>query len=261
MKKDELTDEIIDLVSGILPYDEVKRINNTITTGQKYSEIIKNIEEECKSGGPVKKEIELRKDLRDAIIELDEVAEIKEITNALFKGVSKNVYRFHKQLIAATITLIIISGIMAKLFIKPRINPDEIYSCYYTPYTNEVSETGREENDLILIAKKNYTEGNFEEAKIFFDNLMNIDKTKPEVLFYAGMTSIELNDYKSAIFNLKNLITDFPKSKWANYGRWYLGLAYLKTRKLDTTKDIFNDIVKNKLCNYKEAEKILKELN
>ena len=169
--------------------------------------------------------------------------------------------------IAALIAILIASWFIFNNSNKSSIDTDRIFANYYKPenqlannylipgYTS-LAETPEEK---IHIAIDQYIIG---EYKLAQEKLSALHREMPEndvVVFYLALTNMGLNDYANAISLLQALSLKDSDLKLA--ANWYLGLAYLKNKKVENASEIFQKLANSNSEEYRsKATLILDDL-
>ena len=96
------------------------------------------------------------------------------------------------------------------------------------------------ENNLEL-GKKLYNEKKYNEAKIIFEKIPQI-----EALEYRGLVALQLGDYIAAQNYFKRLAADTELLE--NKGKFYLGITMAKKGDNAEAEAIFNEVVKQNLA-------------
>jgi predicted Zn-dependent protease len=156
--------------------------------------------------------------------------------------------------IAASITLIIM---MVTYFNDA--TPQELYAEYYTPYPNVVApiERAQPETDTYKRSFQLYEEKRYSEALGEFKSLLNDQPDSPALNFYAGLSTLSLNDVPAAMDYLKKVASS--KNDFTAHAVWYSALAYLLSGQKEKAIVQLEKISHDSFYNEK-ADHLLKEI-
>lgn len=163
-------------------------------------------------------------------------------------------------LVAASITLLV-ALTFSYIYFNKDYSSEELYANYYQPAKNVVhpivrNNDSQTDKNKAFIA---YQKEDYVTAEKLFSSLYMSTKNS-ELLFYEGITLLELNKVDGAILKFKSHLNySDAVSEMTN---WYLALAYLKQNDIQNTKTILTEIVNNEALNYKkeDAKTLLKKL-
>ncbi|MCO6490409.1 MAG: hypothetical protein J5I98_18485 [Phaeodactylibacter sp.] len=156
--------------------------------------------------------------------------------------------------IAASLALFILAWIV----IQPSPgNAQELASAYLT--TSEIyhggalkGNAGNEEARTQAI--RSFNAGEYAQAEQYFSGIGN--KTE-EDLFYSGMSSLYLKEYKGAIAKLESLAGS--ESRFQEEANWYLAIAYILDGDLATARELLSKMEPSG-WNHDKARKLLEAL-
>lgn len=171
------------------------------------------------------------------------------------------VRKIKKWLVAASIAFLLISGgqVTQNYLLSRGSLENRLYEAYYEPF----DKTGQYNlnTNALKLAQLKYSEGEYENAILSFQNLPASLSIVAEKHFYIGLSFMELKHYEKAIENFEE-VTKRPEGiGYLAQTQWYIGLSYLKTGNKEKAIDIFKVILSYNDCNYKKAKKILKKLD
>ena len=131
----------------------------------------------------------------------------------------------------------------------------ELFVKYYT--SEHMVDVSRGENSESIL---NFQQKHYKEALNQFNQIYEKDTANMAVLFYSGLSNIELEQYDWAIDSFDRVVRH-GDSPYNEYAQWYLGLCYLQKDEIEKAEKEFSSIVSNPdAFNHKEAEEILKKL-
>jgi tetratricopeptide (TPR) repeat protein len=132
-----------------------------------------------------------------------------------------------------------------------------IFKKYYT-IENIIPITRGQDDNLDAIIK--FMNKDFESASNKFKKIFDKDSTNIAILFYYGVSNIEIKNYNESIRSFKYIINN-KNNFYVEYAEWYLAFCYLKSGKKDKSIEMFKKISSDKDNYYsKDAQKILKKL-
>lgn len=160
-------------------------------------------------------------------------------------------------LAAACILVIVGLGVMG-LFNKSA-DPQAVYSDYFKPYENVVyplvrGETKKNVESITFIA---YEAENFEGTAKNFHTLFE-NTGKSYYLLYEANAYLAQGKPKKAIPLLQKQLS--YEDEFAVKSKWYLALAYLKTREMEKAKQLFKEVKAKGGFKAHEAKEIMSKL-
>ncbi|NOQ27454.1 MAG: tetratricopeptide repeat protein [Bacteroidales bacterium] len=170
------------------------------------------------------------------------------------------VRKIKKWIAAASIAFLLISGgeVTQNYFLTRGSLENRLYETYYETF----DKTGQYDlnTNSLKLAQLKYTEGEYENALLSFQNLPTSLSIEAEKHFFIGLSFMELKLYRKAIENFEQVTKSPEGIGYLAQTQWYIGLSYLKTGNKEKAIDIFKVILSYNDCNYKKAKKILKKL-
>lgn len=137
--------------------------------------------------------------------------------------------------IAGLTAAAVISMLLVIKTLNPSSSPEKLYQEFYKPLTSYSSASRSNINtDPLLSAVELYEQGQYNAAAAAFAELPFDGSNITQLHFYAGITQLELGDFKKAIGLLSEVVNENGKYKSAT--QWYLGLAYLKAGEIQKAK-------------------------
>ena len=119
---------------------------------------------------------------------------------------------------------------------------EALFASNFEPYEMKIGNRGEVEAMDLQKAITNYQEKKFDLASKNFDDLSKRDPSIKVYQLYAGCAFLANGETGKALEKFKELQGDF---NFNDQAEWYLGLAYLKEKKLREAIDLFNNIAKN----------------
>ena len=123
---------------------------------------------------------------------------------------------------------------------------------------NSISLTVRGENDVLLSnAEKAFNEKDFEQAKLYFTQILKEDDSNDEIKLYKAISLIETNQFSEAEDLLKEVLKG--TSVFRQKALWYMALSKLKQKDYDACKSTLG-LISEDAEEYDQAKKLLREL-
>ncbi len=211
------------------------------------------------------KQYQLHIDINEAIKENDIVQlrdKLDSIYNQYIKDKKKVIHfnLYNKLAIAASI-LIIIGITCIYLLTNKSLSNQELFAQYYEPYETVVNHRSGDDYEEILFAKafNLYENKLYNEALVYFNQILETQPDNTFILFYTAISEIETEQTEAAIEKFKQII-DNKNDVLYQQSKWYLALCYLKADKANEAILIFNEIIDNNFYCKTEAEKILRQI-
>ena len=225
-------------------------LNNNLSKEEKAA-----LENRLKSDPEFKAEFEIHKSLLDGI----EYHFDKQLKQSLKVREAKVKKRRLYQVMAIAASLSLIAIFSYQMFNLSR-NDSEIFLKYYKPYYNVVDDPQRNTSippgDASVFQL--YDKGEYNKAIAGLRSALAINPTNHEASFYLGLSHLAMDQPDSAVLYLNKGAQQ--GSAFSEPAQWYLGLAYLKSGKIEMAKKVFTAI-SNKPGGYRDrAEAILGEL-
>jgi len=221
---------------------------------------------ELKGNSVLKKELELRHRVNEAIRETEVMDFRRQLQEVMEKSVveeGRHVHSYQPKKLAAAITLliVIISASTILMIFNRNMNNQEIYSSYFRPA--ETGITFRAEgsnNDMELrTAMQYYDEGKYEKALLAFEKILNADSTRVGLNLYSGISQMEIKRYSDANKSFRKII-DNDYILYMEQAEWYLAFCYLMTNNRTKAEEQFAIIAERKGFYQHQARKILRRM-
>lgn len=204
--------------------------------------------EALKKDTSLQKEVALHQDLDAALHETDVIdlrAKLQTIHTRV--AINKNQGLIRQlfatrivQLAAAVITLLIISTTVYQIVQDPGLSTDELYEMYYQPDDAVMfmrSGTTGADDGLLMEALRKYEQQDYQGALQLFKK----DESSLLVHFYSGLAYMEIEMFDEAILSFQKVLDD-GNSLFVEQSKWYQGLCYLKSDRLQDAKVIFANL-------------------
>jgi tetratricopeptide (TPR) repeat protein len=223
---------------------------------------------ELKGSPYLKKELELRKNLNDAIRETD-VIDFRKQLKGVFEtshvetlGRSRIFPVSRRIAVGLSALVIAVSGGLLSLLSNHHMENREIFETYFKPA--EPGLTYRSEQNEADIELRNamqfYENGKYEQALRGFESVLRSDSTRIGLNLYSGISQMEIERYNDANTSFHAII-DNNYILYIEQAEWYLAFCYLMTNDLTKAEEQFGMIADRKGYYQHQARKILKKIN
>lgn len=140
---------------------------------------------------------------------------------------------------AASILLIaLVSGSL--ILLNPgSYSPEKLFKMYYK--SGETIGVSRSGNGNMVEALLLFSKNDFQAADGLFNKILVNDPRNYAVMYYSGISNIEMKNYPKAIQLFGTIITD-KNNLYIENAEWYLGLTYLASGNVDQADKIFKEI-------------------
>jgi tetratricopeptide (TPR) repeat protein len=252
-----------------------KRINYSRLTdryldGELRDEEYQMYEDELLSNSDLAKDLELHRELNQAIRETD-VIRFRNQLDKIHASVEpeyqqsiarKVIHNNYARIAAASVVLLLAIGLFLNSMLNKPANGDELFQRYYeAPVLSETVRSDAAMDNLYYEAVIHFNNGEFNEALALFEQVVALDDSNMKAHLATGISKLEINHAKEAKKSFKTVI-DHQDNLYVDKANWFLALCYLKTDDLDNARLQFGRIASDDRS-YKqdEARKILKKLD
>jgi tetratricopeptide (TPR) repeat protein len=138
---------------------------------------------------------------------------------------------------------IIIALVIGWVFFTSSRSPKELADRYLKENYSQLGVTMSTKTDSIQAGISLYNTGKLTDALNQFESIVNRDKSSPEVIKYAGLAGLQLEDYNKALKYFKEL-ENWPGLQ-VNYGKLFHALTLMKRGYPDdmkTAKELLQEI-------------------
>lgn len=136
------------------------------------------------------------------------------------------------------------------------LNTDAIYAGYYKPLTHPDALV-RGENNNASPAVEAYEKEDYFEAVNIYRKLVDADSNNVKNKLFLGISYMSTNQPQKAIATLSTLL---ESQEYYHDIRWYLALAYLKTKQIDHAEKLFSQLAKEDNFYQENAKEISDKL-
>lgn len=222
-------------------------------------------EKELEGNISLQKELELRRriDLHASNTEAVKLREqlIKAESRHRKKSrMQKGVSKANLNYVAVFAGLLVVSSLL--FFSGNRLDIDNYTSNAldnYVPVT--VQRSGNELSvDLMAEGMELYNEGKYEMAIEKFSTLIKGDEPSVKGTFFNGMANMKIEEYHNAIESF-NTVVDDNDNMFIEDANYFMGLCHVKLGHYNSAKTVFEGIIDSRGRYWKEARKILKNID
>jgi len=158
---------------------------------------------------------------------------------------------------ASLLLIVLVAGSL--ILINPgSYSPEKLFKMYYkSGQTIGVSRSG---NSNMVEALLYFSKNDFQAADGLFDKILVNDVKNFAVMYYSGISNIEIKNYSKAIQMFESIIQD-GDNLYIENAEWYLGLSHLVAGNVDHANKIFESIASTPDHYYsKDAKSILEKI-
>jgi tetratricopeptide (TPR) repeat protein len=223
---------------------------------------------ELKCDPSLKKELELRKKLNDAIRETEvidfrkQLQGIFEVSHADASGKSHSFPVSRRTVVGLSAVIVALVVSMVLLLTKHNMDNKEIYTTYFKPAEPGLTYRSQENAADIELrtAMQYYENGNYALALRGFENILRSDSTRIGLNLYSGISQMEIERYKDANASFYKII-DNNYILYIEQAQWYLAFCYLMTDNRDKAREQFGMIAGRDGYYQHQARRILRKMN
>lgn len=138
-------------------------------------------------------------------------------------------------------------------------SPEKLFKMYYK--SGETIGVSRSGNGNMVEALLLFGKNDYQAADVLFDKILSNDSKNFAVMYYSGISNIEMKNYPKAIQMFETIIAD-KNNLYIENADWYLGLSYLASGNIEKATGIFNTIAETPGHYYaKDAKSILEKIS
>jgi tetratricopeptide (TPR) repeat protein len=225
----------------------------------------KNFEAELSVNRDLALEYHLEKDLEKALLQEDLIdfrakcIEVQQEINLSERKLVKIVHITRKYWYAAASVLLIgliVGGVL--LFNPGSYSAEKLFRMYYK--SGETIGLSRSGNVDMVEALRYFSKNDFQTAEGLFEKILANDPHNIAVIYYSGISNIEIKNYPKAISMFESIIRD-ADNLYTENADWYLGLTYLAAGQMDQADNVFNVIASSpNHYYYHDAKSILEKI-
>jgi tetratricopeptide (TPR) repeat protein len=210
-------------------------------------------------------EFQLENDLTKALLQDDLIDfrakcfEAQNEINLANRKMVKIVHITRKYWYAAASALLIglvVGGLF--LFNPKEYSAEKLFKMYYN--SGETIGLSRSGNVDMAEALRYFSKNDFATAEGLFEKILTTDQNNFAVVYYSGISNIEMKNYQKAIILFESIIND-KDNLYVENAEWYLGLTHLAAGQIDEADAIFVKIASTPGHYYnKEANSVLEKI-
>jgi tetratricopeptide (TPR) repeat protein len=170
------------------------------------------------------------------------------------------VVQFTRKYWYAAASILLIALIIGGFFL---LNPggysaEKLFKMYYK--SGETIGVSRSGNVNMVEALRYFSKNDFQTADGLFDEILANDPANIAVMYYSGISNIEIKDYQKAILMFESIINN-GDNLYTENSEWYLGLSLLASGQIEKAEAKFNAIASSPGHFYnKDAKSILEKI-
>jgi len=225
----------------------------------------KNFEAELSTNRDLALEYHLEKDMGKILAQddlLDFRAKCMSAQNEVNLSSRKfvKVVQFTRRYWYAAASMLLIALITGGLIL---LNPggysaEKLFKMYYK--SGETIGVSRSGNVNMVEALRYFTKNDFQNAENLFDKILANDPQNIAVMYYSGISNIEIKNYPKAILMFESIILD-GDNLYTENAEWYLGLSHLAAGQVDQANIKFQEIASSPGHYYSnDAKSILEKI-
>jgi len=161
----------------------------------------------------------------------------------------------------AAASIFLIALITSGLFlINPGgYSPEKLFKMYYK--SGETISVSRSGNVNMVEALRYFSQEDFQSAEGLFDRILSSDPQNVAVMYYSGISNIEIENFPKAIQMFETIIAH-GDNLYTENAEWYLGLSNLAAGKIEQAESIFK-VISSSPDNYysDDARSILEKID
>jgi tetratricopeptide (TPR) repeat protein len=159
----------------------------------------------------------------------------------------------------ASVLLIAIVAASLVLFNPGGYSPEKLFKMYYK--SGETIGVSRSGSGNVVEALLLFGKNDYQAADVLFDKILAKEPRNFAVMYYSGISNIEMKNYPKAIEMFENILAD-QDNLYIENAEWYLGLSCLASENVSRAVKIFKDIAATPGHYYaKDAQSILEKIS
>ena len=241
--------------------------------GEMNESELKKFREDLKKFPDLAQELDLHRNLNEALISQDEKRFRKKLSQVYkdyliitgsYKPINSSGGKV-KRLGIVSVFVTILIGIFLAINFQwfGKQSNETIFNKYLVSYNKDLSSrvsSSRENTDKDLeLAVKLYVQNNYSGSSGLLKKILSKNPENIDAQFYNGLCSIYLNDFESAITYFEN-VSQSTYNYYGEYASWYLALCYIRINDNQTAKVILKEIEAGNGFFSSKAKKILSKL-
>jgi tetratricopeptide (TPR) repeat protein len=170
------------------------------------------------------------------------------------------VVQFTRKYWYAAASVFLIALIAGGMFLRNpgSYSPEKLFKMYYK--SGETFGVSRSGNDNMVEALRYFGKNDYKAADVLFDKIIASDPQNMAVIFYSGISNIEVKNYPKAIQMFEKIIND-GNNLYTENAEWYLGLTHLAAGEVEKSEELFIRVASTPNHYYaKDAKSILEKI-
>ncbi len=241
-------DQIDAYLNGKLQGDTLKEFEQLLNTNKDIQMEVR-IKKELKESFALEDSFRLKvrlKEIQEQTLEPTPVVSLPQKSNSWLKY-------------AAAIALLacVLFGVQQSGMLNPGDTTSQ-FASYYEVYPMDAAERGSTDTELKELTTF-YNNKDYTAALERLNTLVDGDD-QIQWKLYRGISLLETGDIQSAILDLRS-VSSSSDENWKDHGRWYLALAYLKTKNTEAAKQELQVLAGSSSADHHtEAKELLEKL-
>ncbi len=226
--------------------------------GEFSEEEKKAIEQKMAEDPELWAETNLHRNLHQFLQNQEEI-KLRDQLKVLAKAENKKNKPFLTYGIAATISLLVLFGIFF-WYDQQKITTAEIFAARFEPYPMVLNQRNvSQENQDLQSAINAYLDQDYQQAIVYFDEVINRDTLVTLAQFYQGVSYLALKQPEKSSEKL-SVVKQSDQALLKQQALWYTGLAYVISDEREQALAIFKELAGYENYKHEEVQKILKNL-
>ncbi|HMQ47059.1 MAG TPA: tetratricopeptide repeat protein [Saprospiraceae bacterium] len=188
------------------------------------------------------KEVQLHRELEHALSDT-KALEMAALIQSVVRPESGRSARFLPLFYRLAVAAVFLIGLTVALFLLRPRQTQRLYSEFHQTYPLFLVERSAapDGQKLLEAAVNAYESGDYKTAIPNFEALSQLEPEHAGYRFYAALCRLENKETNQAIQQFEAFL-QLPTNQYTETARWYLALAYLKTKQPEAAKDHLHQI-------------------
>lgn len=246
------------------------RFTDRYLDGELNSQEKRWYEDELLSNPDLAKDLELHREVNRAIQKTD-VIRFRDQLDKIHASIEpenqpsiarKVISNKYARIAAASVVILVAIGLFVNHMLHQPVDSTALFERYYkAPVLSITVRSDIAMDKLYHDAVTHFNKGEFGDALILFEQVIELDKNNMKAHLATGISSLEINQTQKAEESLETVI-NHNDNLYVDQAEWFLGLCYLKTNDTDRARDQFDMIANSDRSAYRDkARRILHKLN
>ena len=199
---------------------------------------------------------------RSAVLSIESVgvkADLQQIMAQNRAVKPAKVRSFNRTVLSIAASLLVLVGAFFILKSGAGSSAQKLYQAYYQTDPGLPTLMGSTDNALFDDAMVDFKSGDYDSALEKFNDLASRDATNDTLLFYQGVSSLEIGDTEMALTFLSQI--DLTESTWAEKTEWTQAMIYLANDNVSGAQPLLEKIANTTSHRYRDrAVEVLDQL-